>query len=312
MASSSLMLASPERFQTAQRMAQAFAQSDMVPEGLRGSMPNCLAALMLADEMGESPLIVMQNIFFVHGRAGWIAQYMVARANKAGIFRGPLRWETAGTPPGNPSVTCYAKLTAYPDDDPVKVTIDLKTAIESGWTTYFDKKTGKTAIAPRWATYAMQEQMLRWRSAAWLIRLHCPEVMFGLPTADELEDTMRDVTPTPPRLDDFKPSGERSRGPALVIEPDPPPEDAPPPQGETAAAVPGARGGSGESPAAAAAIPGADLVTEIDRKLTEAAAHGTRALDKAWISIPSHELDLVRGRRQHYYDLATGKEPNKC
>ena len=39
--------------------------------------------------------------------------------------------------------------------------------------------------------------MLKWRSAAFLIRLHCPEVMFGLPIADELEDmgSMRDVSP---------------------------------------------------------------------------------------------------------------------
>jgi ERF superfamily len=76
--------------------------------------------------------------------------------------------------------------------------------------------------------------------------------------------------------------------------------------------VRGARDGSGESPAAAAAPPSTDLVTEVDRKLTEAAAHGKRALDKAWISMSPHEQDLARGRRQYYYDLATGKEPNKC
>jgi hypothetical protein len=279
MAGSSLMLLHPERFATAQRMAQAFASSDMVPEQLKGSMQNCLVALMLADEMGESPLMVMQNIFFVGGRAGWQTQYMIARANRCGAFKGPLTWKVEGEGAGL-AATCSATLRLNDGSagERIEITVTMAMAKADGWT-----RNKKYESIP--------EQMLRWRSAAWLIRLHCPEVMFGLPTADELEDTMRDVTPAPLRPDDFKPSGGRDAPhlpaarrqvparrqpsesdqeildrleagravPALVIEPDPLPDQLAEaisgafknlPQGT---ADRGARGGSDESPAAAAA-----------------------------------------------------------
>lgn len=215
MTGTSLAEITPDRWAMLQRMAAAFCKSELVPEAMRDNVANCTVALLLAEQMGENPLMVTQNIFFIHGRAGWITQYMVARANNSGKFLGPLRWRSSDKGDDNPAETCFAKLASYPTDDPVEVEIDLKTAIDSGWTTY--KKDGKTLTHPRWATMAMQRQMLRWRSAAWLIRLYAPEVMFGLPTADELEDTMKDVTPPKLGIDDFKPSGAR-KPPAPVID----------------------------------------------------------------------------------------------
>jgi hypothetical protein len=211
--SSSLMLTEPNRFATAQRMAQAFAQSEMVPETLRGSMANCLVALMLADEMGESPLMVMQNIFFVGGRAGWMTQYMIARANRSGKFRGPLRWRSEGEG-DDLAVTCFADLAAVDGDPRVEIKITMKMAHADGWTTRWDKKSQRKIPAEKYQS--MPEQMLRWRSATWLIRLYAPDVMFGLPTGDELEDTMKDVTPPKPEIDDFKPSGLRSPLAAVI------------------------------------------------------------------------------------------------
>ena len=34
----------------------------------------------------------------------------------------------------------------------------------------------------------MPEQMLRYRSATWLIRLHCPEVLLGMQASEEIQD----------------------------------------------------------------------------------------------------------------------------
>ncbi len=295
--SSSLMLTQPDRFATAQRMAQAFATSELVPETLRGSMPNCLVALMLADEMGESPLMVMQNIFFVGGRAGWMTQYMIARANRSGKFLGPLRWRSEGAG-DDLAVTCFADLADIDGDPRVEITVTMKMAHADGWT--------------RNAKYkSIPEQMLRWRSAAWLIRLYAPDVMFGLPTADELEDTIKDVTPPKLGIDDFKPSGERRKPPGPVIDAEPEAADdldeSWPPAGGPDAAARGARGGSGKAPAAAAAASVAgDLVADLDRRLAEAAQAGKRALDSVWIKLSPHEQDLARGRRQHYYDIAGG------
>jgi hypothetical protein len=62
--------------------------------------------------------------------------------------------------------------------------------------------------------------------------------------------------------------------------------------------APGERGGS----------PSTDLVTHLDRRLTEAAQNGRHALDTAWIKLSPQEQDLARGRRQHYYDIAGDKK----
>ena len=201
-------VATVDTFSIDQRKARAYSESTLVPEHLRGNLANCLAAMMMADEMGESRLMVMQNIFFVHDRPGWIAAFMVARANRSGKFIGPLRYRTLADWPET-EVECYGYLKDAPEDDRVvSMKMDMKTARESGWTTYRDRKTGKIEPHTRWATPKAAEQQLRWRSATWLIRLYAPECMFGLPTKEELEDIssdMIDVTPPMPKLSDFAP-----------------------------------------------------------------------------------------------------------
>ena len=76
------------RFDHLQRVAKMFAASELIPAHLRGKLPDVCIAIAMAQELGENPLVVMQNIFVVSGRAGWSTQYMIARANKAGTFRG--------------------------------------------------------------------------------------------------------------------------------------------------------------------------------------------------------------------------------
>jgi hypothetical protein len=160
--------------------------------------------------MGEDPIMVMQNIYFVHGRAGWSAQYMIARTNRSGTFRGPLRWRSEGV--GDKlAVTCYADLSHVTEgDDPrVEITVDMAMAKADGWASNEKYKT-------------IPEHMLRWRSATWLIRLYCPEVMMGMPTADELGGggDFIDVTPPRPVLAEYGDNG-------FVKEPEP---DPPPPR----------------------------------------------------------------------------------
>jgi hypothetical protein len=188
------ILRDPSRFEFTQRVARLYSESKLVPEHLQKNISDCFIALQMADAMGEDPLMVMQNIYIVNAKAGWSAAYMIARANRSGIFRGPLRWRTKGQGI-DLEVTCYGDLAHVSEGERVEVTVSMATAKADGWT--------------RNAKYAsMPEQMLRWRSATWLIRLYCPEVMMGLPTADEVEDTwgnhLTDVTPPPrPEPADF-------------------------------------------------------------------------------------------------------------
>jgi hypothetical protein len=184
------ILQNPERFEFMQRVARLYSESQLVPQHLRGKVADCFIALQMADAMNEDPLMVLQNIYIVAGRAGWSAQYMIARANRSGKFRGPLRWRSTGQGDAL-TVTCFADLAHVTEGQRVEVTLDMATAKSDGWTRNEKYK-------------SIPEAMLTWRTASWLVRRYCPEVMMGLPTADELEDTRRaaawddglqDVTP---------------------------------------------------------------------------------------------------------------------
>src|SRR5262249_40784831 len=123
-----------ERFEFGQRVARMFAESSLVPDHLHGKVADCLIALDMADRMGEDPIMVMQNIYFVKGKAGWSAQYMISRANRSGKFRGPLRWRTEGQG-GSLKVTCMAELADETlDERHVEVPVTMAMAKADGWT----------------------------------------------------------------------------------------------------------------------------------------------------------------------------------
>lgn len=173
----------PGAFEHAQRVAKVFASSKLVPQHLQGNVADCLIALQIARRLNEEPLTVMQNIYIVSGRPGWFTAYMIARANRSGTFKGSITWKSEGQGDGL-AVTATAVLAET--GEAVSVTCDMRMAKAEGWT-----KNAKYTSMP--------EHMLRWRSAAMLIRLYCPEVMLGMPVLEEIETEpraeMRDVTP---------------------------------------------------------------------------------------------------------------------
>jgi hypothetical protein len=179
-----------ERFALRQRQAKMFAMSPLVPEHLRKGTPeqaiaNCWIALTLAEAMGEVPLIVMQNIHVVNGKAGFASQYMIARANSSGLFKGRIDWRIDRSDADNLAVTAYAILKETGQE--VSVTCDMKMAKAEQWT-----KNAKYTSMP--------EVMLRYRSAAFLVRFYAPDVMLGYQTVEEVEDVVASATPSAPPL----------------------------------------------------------------------------------------------------------------
>lgn len=179
-----------EKFALRQRQARMFAMSPLVPEHLRKGPPeqaiaNCWIALTLAEAMGEVPLIVMQNIHVVNGKAGFASQYMIARANSSGVFKGRIDWRVDNSDPNNLSVTAFAVIKDSGQE--VSVTCDMKMAKAEGWT-----KNAKYSTMP--------EVMLRYRSAAFLVRFYAPDVMLGYQTSEELEDVIEAAKPSQPPL----------------------------------------------------------------------------------------------------------------
>ena len=170
--------AQQQSFEVMQREARLFSASPLIPQHLRSGGPeqalaNCYIALKMARTMGEDPLVVLQNIHVVNGKAGFATQYMIARANSAGIFKGRIGWRVDRSDKNNLSVTAYAVLADTGEE--IEFTADMAMAQAEKWTKNAKYKT-------------MPEVMLRYRSAAFLIRFYAPDVMLGYHTSDEIED----------------------------------------------------------------------------------------------------------------------------
>ena len=59
-----------QSFELAQRAAALLAKSSLAPKEYQNNLPNCIIALNMASRMGADPLMVMQNLYIVHGKPG--------------------------------------------------------------------------------------------------------------------------------------------------------------------------------------------------------------------------------------------------
>lgn len=177
-------LTSGQGFELAQRAAKLLAASTLVPQQFQGNMPNCVVALNMAQRMGADPLMVMQNLYIVHGRPAWSSQFLIASINQSGKFSS-IRYEFVGDK-GKDTYGCFAWAIERETGDRIEgPTITLAMAKEEGWAT----KSGS-----KWKT--MPDLMLRYRAAAFFVRTYAPEIAMGLHTQEELSEVIeKDVTP---------------------------------------------------------------------------------------------------------------------
>lgn len=159
-----------------QRAAKLLSDSALVPEAFRGNISNCTIALEMASRMGASPLAVMQNLYIVHGRPSWSSQFIIAAVNSTGKFT-PIRFVIEGS---GDDRSCVAWATERGSNERLESPpISIGMSKKEGW---FGKNGSK------WQT--MPELMLRYRAATLFGRLYAPEVLMGMQTADEVEDTI--------------------------------------------------------------------------------------------------------------------------
>ena len=184
-------------FELMQRGAKALAASTLVPETYHGNLPNCIIALNMASRMGADPMMVMQNLYVVHGRPGWSSQFLIASFNQCGRFTA-IRYEFTGTE-GKDDWSCRAYATEKSSGEVIKgPLISIALAKAEGW---YQKNGSK------WKT--LPQLMLMYRAAAWLVRTHAPEISMGLQTAEEAYDVYEaqrgDNGQFSVTLDDLKP-----------------------------------------------------------------------------------------------------------
>ncbi len=190
------------------------------------AVPNCIIALNMSMRMNADPLMIMQNLHIIEGRPSWSSQFIIAAINTCGRFS-PLRydlvkgdkveathttfeWENNKKVPKTSTITVPdIKCIAWSVERGVVIPnfsfeelkkhdgslyqcckthgvpmlesppVSIKMAAEEGW---YSKNGSK------WRT--MPEVMLRYRSAAFFGRLYAPELLMGLPTEEEVRDTI--------------------------------------------------------------------------------------------------------------------------
>jgi hypothetical protein len=190
-------------FELLQRESKVFAASSMVPPAFRQwnldretgqlvenpeAVANSMIALNMAIRMGADPLMVMQNLYIVHGQPSWSTKFLIALFNACGRFTA-LRY---ALPEKKDACHCYC----------VEIATQEKLKGPT-WTLDMARKEGLTQRkGNKWLT--IPEIMLMNRAASSFIRLTAPELSMGLPTREEAEDygviDMGDIEPAPSAL----------------------------------------------------------------------------------------------------------------
>jgi hypothetical protein len=210
-------------FEFMQRAARALSTSTQIPIPFRALIPkrgnrdelvdnpnalaNCMVALTMAQNMRRDVISVMWNLDVVEGRPAWRGQFVIALVNTSGLYKHALRFDL--TIDENEREYTYEETywenrerffrqktirakpfrcvawTLTPEGERLEgEPITMEMAIAEGWY----QKAGS-----KWQT--MLGQMARYRAGVFFARVHCPHVLYGLSTDDELRDII-DAHPT--------------------------------------------------------------------------------------------------------------------
>lgn len=175
------------KFEHLWRVAKLFAASSFIPDAFQGKPENCFICLQLAVQLKMQPFTLFNTMYIIHGKPAFEAKMLIAMANSSGIFEGPIRYRYSGQGDSR-ACTAYAKMVST--GETVEQTVSIELSKKEGW---YDKKDKNGNLISKWRT--MPDLMLAYRAASWLIRLYCPEVMYGFTTKEEAEDII-DITPT--------------------------------------------------------------------------------------------------------------------
>lgn len=160
----------------AAKTAQALSRSDLLPEMYKGKWENVMMAMDIASRMNMGLMMVAQNLYIVKGKPAWSGSFCAAAVNGCGKFT-TLEYVFVGEP-GTLSEGCYARATRLSNGTQcVSETITMKMAKDEGW---LDKQGSKWKTMPR--------QMMMYRAASFFARAHCPEVLLGIQTVEEVQD----------------------------------------------------------------------------------------------------------------------------
>jgi hypothetical protein len=157
-----LTLLTKDQTQALREHCERIARSGLVPDHFAKNPAAIYTAISMAKALGEVPETLMQHIYFVAGRAGLSAAYMLSRLQRTGAIKGTVRYQVEGE---GRALSVRA----------VGPAATMAMAEAEGW-----------AKNPKYRS--MPEVMLRKRAIAFLARDHYPGALMGFLTVDEAED----------------------------------------------------------------------------------------------------------------------------
>ena len=161
---------------TAYKMASMLSNSTLVPQTYKGNPINCMIAMEMTQRTNFPLLMVMQNLYVIQGKPSWSGQFCTAVVNSSGRFS-PLTFVQLTNPDGTLK-GYYAKATRLSDGAVCEGSpVDWDMVKKEGW---YDKSGSK------WKT--MPDLMFHYRAAAFFVREHCPDLLCGLQTVEEVQD----------------------------------------------------------------------------------------------------------------------------
>ena len=183
-------------------IGKMFASSTLVPQSYQGKPMDCTIAVDMANRMGVSPMMVMQNLYVVKGKPSWSGQACMSLIIGSGKFKNVKHVYTGEK--GSDSRGCYIKAIRIEDGEVVEGTeVTIAMAKAEGWYSKKDKFGKETS---KWVS--MPEQMLAYRAATFFARVHIPSALMGVAVEGEVEDSLKQNKITIPSIFDFEPEGE--------------------------------------------------------------------------------------------------------
>ena len=191
---------SVENFKNIFDIGKMFASSQLVPQNYQGKAMDCTIAVDMANRMGVSPMMVMQNLYVVKGKPQWSGQACMSLIRGSGEFKNVRPVYTGEK--NTDSWGCYIRAEDKVTGEIVKGTeVTIAMAKAEGWYSKPDKYGKETS---KWQT--MPEQMLAYRAAAFFARVYVPNSLMGVAVEGEIEHIAKTETiiPDDPFLSDNK------------------------------------------------------------------------------------------------------------
>ena len=175
------MLMNPQVMEQLHNFALVMSKGGVtVPQHLKGNVGDCLAIAMQSAQWGMNPFAVAQKTHLVNGTLGYEAQLVNAVVSSSKAIQGRFKYEYSAD---------ETWLKGNSPDAWVRCGAILKGDTEITWGEPLHIANVTTKNSPLWKTAPKQQSA--YLAVKYWARMYCPDVILGVYSPDELDETPR-------------------------------------------------------------------------------------------------------------------------